>query len=118
MFPYLAPVKDWTVEVFNDREANPIDDNLLMPWMILTSGAKVLKTSAATDAKKSDEDYEKLIQNNDSIEQYSGCIIKNNTTPELNYQLNETIVGFDFNGKPIKVDGEKNRRISIEKKYF
>ena len=112
MFPYLAPVKDWTVEVFKDREANPIDDNLLMPWMILTSGAKVLKTKVASDSKTAAADYESLISNSDSIEQYSGCIIKNNTTPELNYQLNETIVGFDFNGKPIKVDGEKNRRIS------
>jgi hypothetical protein len=112
MFPYLAPIKDWTVEVFKDREANPIDDNFIRPWMILTSGAKVLKTKVPTDSKTAGADYEALISNSGSIEQYSGCIIKNNTTPELNYQLNETIVGFDFNGKAIKVDGEVNRRIS------
>ena len=59
MFPYLAPIKDWTVEVLNDREANPIDDNLLMPWIILTSGAKVLKTKIASNSKTAAEDYRK-----------------------------------------------------------
>ena len=92
MFPYLAPVKDWTVEVFNDREANPIDDNLLMPWMILTSGAKVLKTKVASDSKTAAADYESLIKNSNSIEQYSGCIIKNNTTPEDPEHINKAKV--------------------------
>ena len=104
MFPYLAPIKDWTVEVFKDREENPIDANLKMPWMILTSGAKVLKEKIPENATDASKAYENLIKNNDSsFLQYSGCIIKNNTSPELNYQLNETILGFDFDGKPIKI---------------
>jgi hypothetical protein len=113
MFPYLAPIKDWAVEVFKDREENPIDTNLKMPWMILTSGAKVLKAHVPENSKDAASEYEKLISNSDSsFLQYSGCIIKNNTTPELNYQLNKTIVGHDFTGKPILVEGESNRRIS------
>lgn len=113
MFPYLAPLKDWTKSVFEDREENTIDTSLKMPWVILTSGAKVLKDKIASDDKDAVNKYEGLIANQDANKlQYSGCIIKNNTDPSLNYQLHESIIGHDFNGKPIKVEGESNMMIS------
>ena len=45
-FPYLAPLKDWIVDVLDDREKNPNDTTLRMPWAILASGALVVKTDA------------------------------------------------------------------------
>lgn len=113
MFPFLAPIKDWAKEVLEDRENSTIDTNLKMPWIILTSGAKVLKTTVPSNSTNASNDYESLIADESiSTKQYSGCIIKNNIDVASNYQLNKTIVGYDFNGKPIEVDGEENMRIS------
>jgi hypothetical protein len=113
MFPYLAPIKDWAKDVLEDRENTPIDSNLKLPWVILTSGAKVLKEKIAANAEDAVKQYEDLISNQDkNTLQYSGCIIKSNMDVASNYQLNESIIGYDFNGKPIKVEGEVNKRIS------
>jgi hypothetical protein len=111
MFPYLAPLKDWTVDVLKDREANKIDGMLMQPWCILTSGAKVIKDTLPEDAEAIAAKFKDLVSNG-SAGGYSGCIIKNNIDSQLNYSLNETIVGIDFDGKLIKVPGETNRRIS------
>jgi len=50
-FPFLSPVKKWVVDVLKNRE-NPINDAsthfnsiLKTPWVILTSGAKVVQIS-------------------------------------------------------------------------
>ena len=43
---------------------------------------------------------------------YNGCVISNQTDIALNYQTKETIVGIDFDGKYIKVEGESGRLIS------
>ena len=111
MFPYLAPLKDWTVDVLKDREANKIDGMLMQPWMILTSGAKVIKDTIPDNADAIADKFKSLVEGGSSTG-YSGCIIKNNIDSQLNYSLNETIVGIDFDGKLIKVPGETNRRIS------
>jgi len=111
MFPYLAPLKDWTVDVLKDREANRIDLSLMQPWCILTSGAKVIKDTLPDGADAIATKFKDLVTNG-SAGGYSGCIIKNNIDSQLNYSLNETIVGIDFDGKLIKVPGETNRRIS------
>ncbi len=113
MFPYLAPIKDWAKEVLEDREKNTIDTNLKMPWVIMTSGAKILKTKVPSNSQNAAQDYENLIADESNATlQYSGCIIRNNLDAASNYQLNKTIVGYDFNGKPIEVEGETNMRIS------
>jgi len=123
-FPYLAPLKDWVAEVLKDRESsysggdiNPTTNYLKMPWATLTSGAKVVSASNMSGEKdplKRAAELEKIIKNNDTTtKDYWGCIIRNNiNSEELSYQQNETIVGIDFKGVPIKVTGEKNRRIS------
>lgn len=111
MFPYLSPLKDWTVDVLKDREANRLDASLMQPWCILTSGAKVIKDTLPEGADAIATKFKDLVSNG-SAGGYSGCIIKNNIDSQLNYSLNETIVGIDFDGKLIKVPGETNRRIS------
>jgi len=112
-FPYLAPIKKWMKDVLEEREKNPNDTALKMPWIILTSGAKVIKGDGGNqDASKRVEKLKDLIKNNEGPEVYCGCIIKNNIDVPLNYQTGETVVGVDFFGRQIKVKGESNRRIS------
>ena len=123
-FPYLAPIKDWVKNVLEDRETShttngdntPISNNLKMPWAVITSAAKVVNSNSLKDlsAKAREEEFIKIIENNSTdSSNYFGCIIKNNiNSAELSYQKNETIVGIDFKGAPIKVIGETNRRIS------
>jgi hypothetical protein len=77
MFPYLAPLKDWTVDVLKDREANKIDGMLMQPWMILTSGAKVIKDTIPDNADAIADKFKSLVEGGSSTG-YSGCIIKNN----------------------------------------
>ena len=110
-FPYLSPLKEWTVKVLNKREENPQLLSLRMPFVILVSGAKVVKSSAKKQSSKErTEELKKILANEG--EGYNGCIISNQNDISLNYQTSETIVGIDFTGKPIKVEGETNRRIS------
>jgi hypothetical protein len=110
-FPYLSPLKEWTVKVLNKREENPQLLSLRMPFVILVSGAKVVKSSAKKQSSKERTEELKKILGNEG-EGYNGCIISNQNDISLNYQTSETIVGIDFTGKPIKVEGETNRRIS------
>ena len=112
-FPYLAPIKGWMKSVLEEREQHPTDTALKMPWIVLTSGAKVVKASQKSEnAEEKVETLKKIIGGTSGTTEYYGCIIKNNIDVALNYQQNETIVGIDFNGKPIKVEGETNRRAS------
>jgi hypothetical protein len=112
-FPYLAPIKTWMKDVLEEREKNPIDTSLKMPWVVLTSGAKVVKDSSKSEnATERVETLKKIIGGQSGLTEYNGCIIKNNKDVGLNYQTNETVVGIDFFGKQIKVEGEKNRRAS------
>jgi hypothetical protein len=112
-FPYLAPIKSWMKSVLEEREQNPTDTALKMPWIVLTSGAKVIKASSKSEsAEERVETLKKIIESRSGITEYCGCIIKNNIDVALNYHQNETIVGIDFYGKPIRVEGETNRRVS------
>jgi hypothetical protein len=112
-FPYLAPIKGWMKSVLEEREQHPTDTAFKMPWIVLTSGAKVVKASQKSEnPEEKVETLKKIIGGTSGTTEYYGCIIKNNIDVGLNYQQNETIVGIDFNGKPIKVEGETNRRVS------
>ena len=113
-FPYLAPLKDWIVDVLQDREKSPNDTNLRMPWAIMASGALVVKTDAKDDTSEAKtKKFKDLIAGTTpASNRYYGCIIRNEINRELNYQTKETIVGTDFFGTQIKVEGETNRRVS------
>jgi hypothetical protein len=120
-FPFLSPVKKWVVDALKDRE-NPINDTsthfnsiLKTPWVILTSGAKVVQISGLKELSaekriaKLRELYSTKSSNQDA---YLGCIIQNNLNIDSKYQTEESYIGFDFSGKKVKVEGERNRRIS------
>jgi len=110
---YLAPLKKWVVEILEERENNPKLANTKMPFVIMTSGAKVVKSSRPINTKdEAIERAKEVILNNTGVE-YQGCIISNQINTSLNYSLQQTLVGFDFTGKPIYAVGEFGRKISI-----
>lgn len=110
---YLAPLKKWVVDILEERENNPKKANTKMPFVIMTSGAKVIKSGGPANTKaETIERIKEIIQNNTGVE-YKGCIISNQINPSLNYSLGQTLVGFDFTGKPITAVGEFGRKISM-----
>jgi hypothetical protein len=125
-FPYVAPVKDWVAKVLKEREkrfksdsdsAKPAHFNSILktPWIILTSGAKVVSVSGfkAIDSEERIKKLRELYNTNPSnSNDYLGCIIQNNVNIDAKYQTEESYIGFDFSGKKVKVEGETNRRIS------
>jgi len=110
---YLAPLKKWVVDILEERENNPKLSNTKMPFVIMTSGAKVIKSTGSIKTKdEAIERAKEIISNNTGVE-YQGCIISNQINPSLNYSLQQTLVGFDFTGKPIYAVGEFGRKISM-----
>lgn len=110
---YLAPLKKWVVDILEERENNPKKANQKMPFVIMTSGAKVIKSGGPANTKEEAlERTKQIIQNNTGVE-YKGCIISNQINPSLNYSLGQTLVGFDFTGKGIIAVGEYGRKISM-----
>ena len=110
---YLAPLKKWVVDILEGRENNSKVSNTKMPFVIMTSGAKVIKSGGPANTKQEALDRTKeIIKNNTGVE-YKGCIISNQINPALNYSLGETLVGFDFTGKAITAVGEYSRKISM-----
>ena len=111
-FPFLAPLSPWITEVLKQREENTFDTAFRNPYAILTSAALVVKGTAETDPKKRKEQLDGLI-NKPPNDSYKGCIISNNANDiGLSYQTGKTIIGIDFTGKPIEVEGETGRKVS------
>jgi hypothetical protein len=106
-FPFLAPLKKETTDKLEAREKNKEALNTLMPFVILSSAAVVSNKIKPQDLKGI---Y--ASQNYDGFD-YKGCVIANSTDIVKNYQLGKTIVGYDLDGKPIEVEGETNRRVSM-----
>lgn len=107
-FPFLAPLKEWTTKKLEEREKNKEALNTLMPFIILSSAAVV------TNAPRDTLDLKNIYAGGGYAGfAYKGCVIANSTDILKNYQLGETIVGYDLDGKPIKVEGETNRRVSM-----
>lgn len=107
-FPFLAPLKKWTTDRLEEREKNKEALNTLMPFVVLSSAAVVTKSPKTTKELQSiyaSKSYDAF--------SYKGCVIANSTDILKNYQLGKTIVGYDLDGKPIEVDGETNRRVSM-----
>ena len=114
-FPFLAPINPWVVDIMEQREANPTFASFKNPYAVLTSGALVVKeTPAKTDAERKDLLLKILDpKKRPTTNIYKGCIISNNVNDiNLSYSLNETPVGYDFDGNLITVRGEKGRKIS------
>jgi hypothetical protein len=109
---YLAPLKTWVVDILEEREKNPNKANTKMPFVIMTSGAKVVKSNGPIKTKEDAIKRAKEILLNDSGVEYKGCIISNQNSPSLNYSLSNTVVGFDFTGKQINAL-EVGRRLSM-----
>ena len=113
-FPFLAPLSPWIVEVLKEREESTFDTAFRNPYAILTSGALVVKGTAESDQEKRKTQLVGLITNPpDYPKSYKGCIISNNSNDiGLSYQTGKTIVGIDFEGHPIEVEGETGRKVS------
>ena len=113
-FPYRSPLKEWMVDVLETREKNPNISLVKMPYAVLSSGAIVVKHSPTESKENRIEVLKAIISGSVSgaLQQYNGCIIANNINIKDNYQTGETLVGYTFDGNPIKVENEKNRRVS------
>ncbi len=106
-FPFLSPLNEETVKKIKSRESNKESLNTLMPFVILSSAAVATNT---IDKKDIPGIY--ASENFDSFA-YKGCVVANTTDILKRYQTGETIAGYDLDGKPIKVEGEVNRRVSV-----
>lgn len=112
-FPYFSPLSPWIIDIMKDRENNPELSSVKNPFIIMTSGALVVKGTASNTLVDRKKELVKLIKNPQSQNAYQGCIISNNINSlDLSYSRNETIVGVDFTGQKIKVFGESGRNIS------
>jgi hypothetical protein len=114
-FPFVAPFDNWVVEVLKQREKNPLIGVYKNPYAVLTSGAKVIKSTPSDDPTERIKELKKILGGGvtSGIEEYNGCIISNNVNnTELSYSTQGTPVGIDLTGKIIRVDGETDRRVS------
>lgn len=105
-FPFIAPIKDWVTKELTNRENN-VNNNLISPFVILSSAAVVTKKDNAQDVINSIKD------GSYKSGTYKGCVVANTTDFIKKYQTGNTIVGYDLDGREIIVEGEKNRRVSV-----
>lgn len=110
---YLAPLKKWVVDVLKSRENSPNVSNTKMPFIVMTSGAKIVKMDSKGDTKeKVLQKVEDIVKNDNSGSvEYRGCILSNQINHSLNYSKGLTSIGYDFTGKLITV-AEYGRNIS------
>jgi len=107
---YLAPMKRWVVEELESRESNPIKSNTKMPFVIMTSGAKILKNTGQKTRAAVLEMVGQALTGTGSVE-YQGCILSNHIDSNINYSNNSTIIGYDFTGKLVTAVGETGRKV-------
>jgi hypothetical protein len=124
-FPFVAPLEDWVKECLHFREVTPEISAYKNAFVIMTSGANVVKDTAIqafTDKEKRLETLKKIIDDKSFL--YEGCVIANNINSQyLTYSYGSdqytdsskktgaTPVGIDLNGKLIVAD-EYNRGVS------
>jgi hypothetical protein len=107
-FPFIKPLEEWIVKKLKEREADRNYITTLSPFVMMSSGAIILKGKTPDEIKKlfETQDY------GSDTTTYHGCVITNTTDVSKLYQTGKTIVGYDLNGKEIVVEGETNRRVS------
>lgn len=103
-FPFInKPFDNWVQQKLKEREDTKIAQvNRYTPFIWLSSGAIVCKGNSPS----------KPLQNNLSNAQYRGCVLSNQLDIGSKYPINESILGWDLNGKVIKVEGESGLKIS------
>lgn len=117
-FPFVAPFEPWVREIMLERERNRVLSMFKNPYVIMSSGALVMKHGPQITAQEKAQVLQNILKNPQAnIRQgdkvYRGCVIANNVTQtDLSYNLSETIIGYDFDGKPILVEGERGRLVS------
>jgi len=112
-FPYYAPLQPWVIDIMKEREDNLHLAAFRNPYAVLTSGALVVKGGKNTTSSDEEQRKTEIVNILKDPKGYNGCILSNNVNNiDLSYSKNETIVGIDFDGKLIKVDGESGRKIS------
>lgn len=104
-FPFIAPIKPWIKEKLEKREQFSYENFRLSPFVIMSSGAVVLKTNDGANIPS-------IIKNKEYDGAFKGCVISNQSEFSKLYQTSNTILGYDLDGKPIGIDGEKDRKIS------
>lgn len=108
---YLAPMKKWVVDVLDSREKNPNMSNTKMPFVIMTSAAKIVKHTTQQTREAVLNSVKEVVEGKGVVE-HLGCIISNHIDPNINYSHANPYVGYDFNGKLVTVNGESGRKIS------
>ncbi len=103
-FPFIAPVKPEIKKKLENRENNGFDVHKLSPFIIVSSGAIVTNQS---------ENILNAIKTGQyGSNAYKGCVITNHSALNMMYHTSETKLGYDLDGKVIKVEGESGRKIS------
>lgn len=109
---YRFPLKSWMVDIFRERQSNINKSNYKMPFVIMSSAAKVVQAEPKATKKEILEQIASILKNPNAKPKYKGCIITNHIDPKINYNVGKTLVGYDFTGKPIECEGEIGRKIS------
>jgi hypothetical protein len=102
-FPFIAPLKPWIKTKLTNREKFSYETHRLSPFAILSSGAVV--TNNRTNINET-------IKSGNYTGAYLGCVISNQSEFTKMYQTSNTILGYDLEGKAIKIEGESDRKIS------
>jgi hypothetical protein len=105
--PYSQPLEKWVTDELDSRIKNPTNLIKRMPFIMLTSAAVVTKS------KQTQEQLRESFVNKNYNGEYYGCVLANTTDVSKLYQTGESIIGYDLKGKPIKVTGETNRKVSV-----
>ncbi len=109
---YRFPLKTWLVDILKQRQSNRNSSNSKMPFVIMSSAAKLVKSKPGASVTEIKQQVGQILSNPDSKPEYRGCIITNHVDPKINYNVGKTIVGYDFDGKPIECQTESGRKIS------
>ena len=105
--PYSQPLEKWVTDELDSRIKNPTNLIKRMPFVMLTSAAVVTKS------KQTQEQLRQSFVDKNYNGEYYGCVLANTTDVSRLYQIGESIIGYDLKGKPIKVIGETNRKVSV-----
>ena len=109
---YRFPLKSWIVDVLKERQKDINKSNTKMPFIVMSSAAKLVKKEPGDSVEKVKEQIGQILSNPNSTPDYKGCIITNHVDPKINYNVGKTIVGYDFTGKPIICESDEGRKIS------
>lgn len=109
---YRFPLKSWIVDILRERQKDVNKGNTKMPFIIMSSAAKIVQSKAGANVQDVKKQIGEILENPNAKPEYRGCIITNHIDYKINYNVGKTIVGYDFDGKPIECKSESGRKIS------